>query len=180
MVLRVSASWCGIKDPNFKSYLFETYGNEFDTDDIKSISCVNRNIYDLTGIEYFHNLQCLICYGNHLTTLNLNNNTALVEVHCSSNQLTSLITENCINLKHLYCDYNQLISLNVRNNKNLEILRVESNNLKVLDISNNIKIDTLTYINNPLEKIILSKKGCVAATYMFALELFYGDIIEYK
>lgn len=179
MVLRVSSSWC-IKDQNFKSYLFETYGNEFDTDEVKYIDCDYRNISDLTGIEYFHNLQRISCFGNHLRTLNLNNNTSLFEVFCTSNQLTSLNVENCVNLKHLYCDDNQLVTLDVRRNKNLEILRVESNNLKVIDISNNPKIDTLTYINNPLEKIILSKSSHMNIAYMFGLELFYGDIIEYR
>lgn len=180
MRITVSASWCGIKDQNFKSYLFETYGNEFNTDDVEYIDCDYRSICDLTGIEYFHNLQRISCFGNHLKTLNLNNNTLLFEVNCTSNQLTSLNVENCVNLKHLYCDDNQLVTLDVRRNKKLEILRVESNNLKVIDISNNPKIDTLTYINNPLEKIILSKTNSMSSASMFGLELYYGDIIEYR
>jgi hypothetical protein len=54
-----------------------------------------------------------------LTSLDLNNNTALTYLHCDNNLLTSLDVSNNTTLTDLRCRSNQLISLDVRNGNNI-------------------------------------------------------------
>jgi len=136
---KANAQWVTIPDPNFVTFLQQNYpacmnGNQMDTQcgDIVNetvLNCSNKNISDLTGIEYFNNLESLYCNNNNLTFLaQLPNN--LIELNCSFNQLTSLpslpgnlITLGCWNnsltslpslpsvLFDLYANNNQLTSL---------------------------------------------------------------------
>ena len=80
-----------IPDNSFKNYLLALYDidgdNEISEDEAKSvenISCANREISDLTGVEYFVNLKSLDCSGNSITALNLRKNTDLINFSCSS------------------------------------------------------------------------------------------------
>ena len=71
------AQYVTIPDTNFVNWL-KTHGytncvtgNQMDTTCNKVINdtlidCFNANIYDLTGISYFHNLKVLQCSKNHL------------------------------------------------------------------------------------------------------------------
>jgi len=110
-------------------YRLDTTCSALTTD---TVNCGYSNIYNLTGIQYFHNLTYLDCGENHLsslspiarfsatlTTLICQNNplgslptlpTSLSYLACDSNQLTSLPTLP-ISLTNLYCDSNYLTSL---------------------------------------------------------------------
>jgi len=128
-----------IPDANFAAHLNLYYpacmnGNQMDTtcSAIKneiSINVLSEQIADLTGIEYFTNLQRLWCDYNQLTSLPVLPN-SLEDLDCSENQISSLpalpnslkylrCTDNQltslpalpISLKQLYCYYNLLTSL---------------------------------------------------------------------
>jgi len=94
-------------------------------------------IYDLTGIEAFVNITGLNVTGNQLTTLDLSNNTALLELECIENNLTYLNVENCPNLEILQAYLNQLTDVNLTSNVQLKDVRLNKNNLVNLDIRNN-------------------------------------------
>lgn len=128
-----------IPDPNFKAYLQANFpacmsGNILDTTCTGILNQVNlaipgSNIQDLTGIQYFDNLQSLECHDNLLTSLpklpaglnflNINNNLFAVlpelpadlgQLYCSNNLLTSLPALP-VNLNVLSCGNNQIASL---------------------------------------------------------------------
>ena len=83
----------------------------------------NGWIYDLTGIEDFTALTSLDCgYILHptLTSIDLSQNTSLVNLDCSDNQLTSLNLNSA--LQSLDCSNNQIISLDISNNTMLSYL----------------------------------------------------------
>ena len=113
------AQYVTIPDPQFVSYLqahFPTCmnGNQMDTTCAGIISftymnCQNNSISDLTGIQYFDNLQTLYCGVNQLTNLPTLPN-GLIYLSCPSNLLISLPTLPN-NLQTLYCSYNQLANL---------------------------------------------------------------------
>ena len=112
-----------INETNFPDAIFRKYiADNFDKDDdgvlsaeeitaVTEIDVHNKGISDLTGIEYFENLEYLDCSLNKLTTLDLNNNTALIELNCYYNQLTSLDVSSNTALIVLYCELNQLPQL---------------------------------------------------------------------
>jgi hypothetical protein len=149
-----------IPDANFKAYLVgNTSINTNGDSEIQvseatafngTIYCSNRNIADLTGIEYFPALTTLNCYTNPLTTLDVSNNTALTELRCWGNQLTSLDVSQNTALTTLQCQGNQLTSLDVSNNTALTELRCWGNQLTSLDVSQNTALTTLNCIVNQL------------------------------
>lgn len=89
-------------------------GNEMDTTCSEIVAEINVSvdgllISDLTGIQYFDNLESLGCTSNLLTTLPSLPN-SIQTLLCDNNQLTSL-TQLPTNLRELYCSYNNLSSL---------------------------------------------------------------------
>jgi hypothetical protein len=128
-----------IPDPNFAAYLQSNFptcitGNVLDTTclqivSVGSVTVANSAIQDLTGIQYFDDLQSLDCHGNLLTSLpplpasvnflNINDNhfadppvlpPSLGQFYCNNNLLTTLPTLPA-GLNVLSCNGNNLDSL---------------------------------------------------------------------
>src|SRR5690606_37550697 len=86
----VSAQNVTIPDANFKSYLLSNQLINTNSDtEIQvteasvfngTISCINLSISDLTGIESFTSVIKLLCGHNQLTSIDVSNNTALLEL----------------------------------------------------------------------------------------------------
>lgn len=171
-------------DANFLKYVEKI----IDTDHSGTLSQEERNatviyvlgmgIKDLTGIEFFpelENLDCsenqltqldvsknpklkrLVCYENKLTSLDVSGNTSLTELHCYTNQLTSLNLGENANLDTLNCVVNRLTSLDLSGNANLTILSCSSNLLTSLDVSNNPNLILLDCDRNLLTSLNVSK-----------------------
>ena len=112
-------SYVTIPDANFVVYLQTNFatcmvGNQMDitctalqTATIIDVS--NLSINDLSGIQYFINLDILICSNNQLSSLPALPN-SITTLDCGLNNLTSLPTLPNL-LVSLACDYNQLTSL---------------------------------------------------------------------
>jgi hypothetical protein len=90
-------------------------------------------ISDLSGIEYFKNINSLICNNNTLTKLELSELTKLVALDCKNNLLTSLNLKNP-KLYQVYCNSNMLSTLDVSNLTNLIQLYCSNNDLKSIFI----------------------------------------------
>ena len=177
-------------DPaHFPDAKFLEYVKQFDTDGNGSLSqaelekvtviyVLGMGIKDLTGIEFFpelENLDCsenqltqldvsknpklkrLVCYENKLTSLDVSGNTSLTELHCYTNQLTSLNLGENANLNKLNCVVNRLTSLDLSGNANLTILSCSSNLLTSLDVSNNPNLILLDCERNLLTSLNVSK-----------------------
>ncbi|MBQ6945222.1 MAG: hypothetical protein IJN43_12975 [Ruminococcus sp.] len=151
-------------DKNFREYVKEYFDTDGDgvlsAEEITAVTEIdvhNKGISDLTGIEYFENLEYLDCSLNKLTTLDLNNNTALIELNCYYNQLTSLDVSSNTALTNLGCHNNQLTSLNVSNNTALEFLNCSDNQLTSLDLSNNTALTDLYTYSNEYEITLTGK-----------------------
>jgi len=90
-------------------------------------------IKDLTGIKYLSNLQLLSCSYNELTSLDLRNNPALLEVVCNDNELASVNIAGNRVLEYLILPNNDLSTLDVSTNVALEMLDVRLNNIPSTD-----------------------------------------------
>ena len=129
------------EDGNFKAYCVGNFDSDGDGEVsyaeakvVTRIDVSNKSISSLKGIESFTNLTNLDCStnqfsssSNHLTSLDVSQNTALTKLKCYSNQLTSLDVSGCTALKELWCHSNQLTSLDVSHNTVLEVLYCNSN-----------------------------------------------------
>ena len=64
---------------------------------------MGKRIRNLSGIEFFDDLQSLWCDDNYLTELDLSNNRELSQINCGWNYLTELDVSGLTKLKTLYC-----------------------------------------------------------------------------
>ena len=90
-----------------------------------------QKIKDLTGIQYFPNLEILYCYENQLTKLDVSKNTKLTVLSCGTNQLSSLDVSQNPALQRLNCYENNLTSLDVSQNTALEYLDASGNQINI-------------------------------------------------
>ena len=77
---------------------------------MKTIDVSGCYISDLTGIQYFTNLEELNCSYNQIESLNLQQNTKLKILNCSNNLLTRLVQGN-EGLEEVDCSNNKINEL---------------------------------------------------------------------
>ena len=98
----------GIYDLNFPDAYFRNwilkrdYGKDHiltdaEIEGVTKIYVYSQKIADLTGIEYFTALTHLDCRENNLTTLDVSNNKALIELSCVYNQIRGAGMETLVN-----------------------------------------------------------------------------------
>ena len=113
-----------INELNFPDVIFrEEYVRKFDKDkdgylsneEMNEVTDIDvsfeKNIINLTGIEYFKNLITLDCCYTGITDLNVSENKALKKLYCSSTGITELDIRENKDLKKLYCSDVKISSL---------------------------------------------------------------------
>lgn len=152
-------------DAAFRDYISKfdyTYGvrdgmlSAEEIESVTKISCSEKGIASLVGIEYFPNLTSLVCSGNSLTALDVSRCENLVELQCQGNLLTSLDVSKCENLKWIKCSHNQLTELDVSKCQNLKSLECCQNQLTKLDVSGCHYLESLSCQENQLTGLGLS------------------------
>lgn len=103
---------------------------------IKYLWLNNDDINDLTGIEYFINLESIDCSQNNLTTLDFSQN---------------------LNLKFLNCEFNWLNAINISQNQNLESIRIRNNFLTSLNLTQNLNLKRLDCRQNIMTSLDVSQ-----------------------
>ena len=200
-----------INEKNFPDENFRECVTEFDTDndgylndeelkDAEYITCAEKGIEDLTGIEYFSYLENLNCYDNYLISLDVSKCTALIKLDCSDNELESLVVSNCTALTELdcgenwltsldvkgctaletlFCYYNELESLDISNNTELTLLGCWGNNLSSLDVSNNPNLESLDCKYNELTILDISNVPLILDAVKEGIKEEKDDTYEY-
>ena len=169
--------WSLIPDPAFQEFCrislpeFDTNGDGIlshsEAAEVKSLSIFNDNeIQSLEGIEYFPNLETLLCtLCDQLTDIDISKNQALTWLDCSGNRISSLdVSKN--KLIELDCSKNPLFSLDVSQNTELMYLVCTSCFLSSIDVSKNEALEVLDLYNNMLTSLdvrhntALKELGC--------------------
>ncbi len=166
---------------------------------IKYLNVSRSNISDLSGINFFLNLEALHCEINQLSTvdfsqnsllsfLNLNTNqltsidvsqnSLLSVLICSNNQLTILDVTQNLALRKLETIYNQLNTLNVTENPNLEFLNCRGNQLTSIDVSQNSLLSVLDCGQNLLTSINVSQNSLLTFLGLNTNQLTSIDVSE--
>lgn len=151
-------------DKNFRDYVAgkwdENHDNRFSPSEIanaKWISCDNKEISNLKGIEFFTNIWLLECYYNNLTTIDLSHNKNLSYINCHHNQLNELDVSGLPLLETFYCGHNALPSIDVSKNEKLEDFDCQDNHLDTLDVSQNKELVKLSCGDNNLTELDVSE-----------------------
>ena len=147
-------------DENFRDYVAEEWDKNhdkyFSPSEIASakwISCDNKEISNLKGIEFFTNIWRLECYYNNLTTIDLSHNKNLSYINCHHNQLNELDVSGLPLLETFYCGHNALPSIDVSKNEKLEDFDCQDNHLDTLDVSQNKELVKLSCGTNNLTEL---------------------------
>lgn len=149
-------------DPNFEVVVREIIrkptGDIFmwDVSGITVVEANERQISDLTGIEYFTALEDLHCSLNQITKLDVSKNTNLKLLSCSFNHITELDLSNNTKLEGFDCDLNRLNKLNITNCQLLTSISCSGNKIDELDLSNKPNLELVSCGYNKLQKLDLS------------------------
>ena len=134
-------------DEVFRAFLqehFDTDGDGFmeplDILATRTIEVKGLGIKDLTGIEYFTELEDLNCRDNDLTKLDVSRNTKLRGLYCDKNLLTRLDVSANGELVYLGCSNNMLVELDLTYNGEMVAVCCDLNLLMELDMRHNPKM----------------------------------------
>ena len=136
-------------DANFRKYLKEKEDRNGDgilngLELLTSyIDAYGRHISDLTGIEFFTELELLYCNNNELTSLDVSHNKKLKALDCFNNQLETLVLGEQNNLNRILCQNNELTELDVSTAPNITEIMCFNNKLTSLDVTKNTKLANL-------------------------------------
>lgn len=134
--------------------------NQLTDDDLAALTTISVDsigLSSLKGLEHAINLQSLNCFGNQIVSLDISENTKLVQLNCRSNKLSSLDVSKNAMLLQIDCNQNQLTNLDVTKNLSLEILNCELNSITNIDTSKNSQLKTLNVNQNPISSIDVSQ-----------------------
>lgn len=102
-------------------------------------------ITNLSGIEFFRDLQTLYVHANDLTSIDLSNNKELIDIRAFNNStLQSINIDGLSKLEIIGLNNNQITSIDVSSNTSLATFHIANNNLSTLNIS---KLSALTNFN---------------------------------
>ena len=145
-------------DMNLKKYLLNNYDldedggiNEEEAANITMVSCPNKQIADLTGLEKCKNITTINCSGNYISEIRLPGLTKLSSLICYDNPIEVLDLSNCSALRVL----NILNSTdNAINGNKLQIMNYDLVESLTIDVSNTAldqmsvcRCDLLTYLD---------------------------------
>ena len=93
-------------DEMFRNQISQDFGEDevlspLEIVGVTGMNIENWGIVDITGIEYFTELQYLTCVGRQVTTLDVSQNTKLLELSVEENHLTALDVSNNPDLRFI-------------------------------------------------------------------------------
>ena len=116
--------------------------------------CFNPNpITNISGIEFFSNLEILTIYKQELSSVDISENINLKDLNLVSNNLTTIDVSNNTKLEQLSLSYNDISQIDITNNTELLALNMYDTNLTIIDVSKNTKLQSLSLLNNELTEI---------------------------
>lgn len=170
-------------DENFRDYVarewdknHDKYFSPSEIANAKWISCDNKEISNLKGIEFFTNIWLLECYYNNLTTIDLSHNKKLSYINCIYNKLEELDVSELPLLEKFACDGNKLQSIDVSENKKLKDFSCKENSLGTLNVSQNTELERLVCGHNNLTELDVSENKKLKQLWCYKNKLSNLDL----
>lgn len=173
-------------DENFRDYVarewdknHDKYFSPSEIANAKWITCDNKEISNLKGIQFFTNIWLLECYYDNLTTIetiDLSNNKNLSKINCIYNKLEELDVSELPLLKEFYCDGNKLQSIDVSKNKQLKDFSCKENSLGTLNVSQNTELERLVCGHNNLTELDVSENKNLKKLWCYENKLSSLDL----
>ena len=174
----VEISEANFPDANFRDFVKDYdlgSSNSLSEGEIANVTKMNlfgKSIFNLKGIEYFTNLETLLCGLNNLTSVDVSSNTNLRNLDISNNSVDTLVLNTGIQL--LTCNNNKLKSLDVSNFNSLSTLNCVKNEIETLRV--NSGLTNLSCYDNKLQQLDLSGNTNLKALYCQRNQLSYLNL----
>ncbi|WP_299627074.1 hypothetical protein [uncultured Tenacibaculum sp.] len=153
--------------------------NSIDLSKNTALEILNLAGSNLTALDLTKNtsLRKLLVNGNGgLTSLNISQNTKLVEFKGYSTNITSFDFSVHPDLETVECYGTQISTIDFSNNPVLRVLRVDNTNITELDLSNNPNIETLRVNDTGITSLDLSKQIILKNLYAHDANLSYLNV----
>ncbi|GAA4817097.1 T9SS type A sorting domain-containing protein [Litoribaculum gwangyangense] len=124
-----------------------------------SLAISDSNISDLTGIEFFTNLEHLQCNNNSISELDLSALTNMVGFDINNNQLTNVNISGLSLVHNISFRDNQLTTINLLGLSNLAVLDIRNNQIASLNLDETQALRYLYCQNNDLTTIDVNNLG---------------------
>lgn len=130
-------------DFNFRNIISERYDSHepdgylsrYERSLVKTMNVFQKNITDMTGVNYFTSLTSLNCGANNYQSIDISDLTKLVNLECYSSGLTSIDLSAQTKLQTVDLGSNRLAALDVSRNTKLIKLLCQFNYIETLDVS---------------------------------------------
>ena len=124
----------------------------------------NLDIYmleltDASDLKFFPKITNLRIDQNDLTSLDLSNNTELIEVSFNDNNISNLNLGNITKLQDLNASRNKLTNIDLSKNYDLRFVLLDNNNISNIDLSKNLRLRGIFIDNNKLTNLNLSNNN---------------------
>ena len=120
---------------------------------LEDISCSEKNVTDVTGLEKMENLQGLYLSFNEISKIDLSHNVRLEELDLDFNQISEIDVSHNVRLVTLRAWDNQVSKIDLSHNIFLQFLFLGSNQISEIDLSQNRNLRTLELDYNQISKI---------------------------
>lgn len=134
---------------------------------VRSLDVAGRSISNLTGLEYFLDLQYLDCAANNLTAVDASQYPQLRYLYCNSNTVTTLTLSGLYHLIELDCSYNSIASLDFMGLQSLSTVDCSENLLTALDFSVCPQLADFSCSNNNIVTINIKNGAVQGAVYTY-------------
>lgn len=147
-----------VLDTGFKACLEQlaTQNNWGTPEDFIEITCHDREIKSVEGINLFLNVKKLSLFNNQLKSADVNGLKKLEHLNLAGNQLSYLTLQNLPNLRECFVFKNRLQRISIDNLPNLIKLKANVNQLVELNIVRVNKLEKLYLFNNQLKEISMT------------------------
>ncbi|MBC2843642.1 BspA family leucine-rich repeat surface protein [Winogradskyella flava] len=164
-----------IPDPNFEQALIDlnidsdgiVNGQMLESDalGVTDLDVNSYNISDLSGIEFFADLEVLTAFNNNLNAVDLSQNEELTTLLLALNNLSEIDLFNNPNLVSLSLNENNLEEIDLSNNLLLTQVFLNQNNLDAVDVSMLVNLQNLGLSFNNIVELDISQNSNVTSLF---------------
>ena len=143
------------------------YLSRYERSRVTTMKVFQKNIADMTGVNYFTNLTSLNCGGNNLSTLDVTALTKLENLECYACQLRNTIDlTHCPMLKTLDVGVNNFTTIDLSANTKLTSLNANRAYIRELDVSMCPDLETIEYVSAEYLECLesINVTGCTKLT----------------
>lgn len=131
-------------------------------------------------IRVYGNITTFSCNEDHITDIDLSNNTIIERLYFTNNKVSSIDVSHLSNLFEFCCNGNRLSTVDVSGNDMLQVFNCSNNLLKEIDVSKNLMLTEFDCFENDIENINVQNNTGLQILYCNNTKITTLDISKNK